>query len=147
MSLAVQIRVLGEFSVAVDDAAVGGLHSARLQSLLAYLLLNRTTPQSRQQLAFLFWPETSDGQAQTNLRQLLHTLRRRLPALADALLVDERTIRWRADAPLQLDVAEFEAALARQASYRQRAAQGSRRGRRGLSRPAGARLLRRLDPA
>jgi DNA-binding SARP family transcriptional activator len=113
VSPAVQIRLLGEFSVAVDGAVVGGLHSARLQSLLAYLLLNRTTPQSRQQLAFLFWPETSDSQAQTNLRQLLHTLRRRLPAVADALLVDERTIRWRADVSLQLDVAEFEAALAR----------------------------------
>ena len=110
---AVQIRLLGEFSVAVDDVAVGGLHSARLQSLLAYLLLNRTTPQSRQQLAFLFWPETSDSQAQTNLRQLLHTLRHRLPALADNLVIDERTIRWRADAAIDLDVADFEAALAR----------------------------------
>ena len=35
---AVQIRLLGEFSVAVDDVAVGGLHSARLQSLLRALL-------------------------------------------------------------------------------------------------------------
>ncbi len=113
MSDSLQIRLLGEFSVAVDGESVNGLNSARIQSLLAYLLLNRATPQSRQQLAFLFWPETSDRQAQTNLRQLLHTLRRRLPAVADALLVDERTIRWRADASLHLDVAEFEAALAR----------------------------------
>ena len=113
MSDSLQIRLLGEFSVAVDGKSVSGLSSARIQSLLAYLLLNRAVPQSRQQLAFLFWPETSDSQAQTNLRQLLHTLRRRLPAVADALLVDERTIRWRADASLHLDVAEFEAALAR----------------------------------
>ena len=107
------IQLLGEFNVAIDGVSVSGLNSARIQSLLAYLLVNRAVPQSRQQLAFLFWPETSDSQAQTNLRQLLHTLRRRLPAVADALLVDERTIRWHADAPLHLDVAEFEAALAR----------------------------------
>ena len=108
-----QIRLLGEFSVAIDGEFVNGLNSARIQSLLAYLLLNRAVPQSRQQLAFLFWPDTSDRQAQTNLRQLLHTLRGRLPAVAGALLVDERTIRWHADAALHLDVAEFEAALAR----------------------------------
>lgn len=113
MSPAVQIRLLGEFSVAVDGVAVGGLNSARLQALLGYLLLHRTAPLSRQQLAFLFWPDTSDSQAQTNLRQLLHTLRRRLPAVADNLVIDERTLRWRADAAIQLDVADFDAALTR----------------------------------
>lgn len=94
MSPPLQIRLLGQFSVAIDGATVSGLNSARLQSLLAFLLLNRAAPQSRQQLAFLFWPETSDGQAQTNLRQLLHTLRHRLPAVDEYLVIDERTIRW-----------------------------------------------------
>jgi hypothetical protein len=37
---------------------------------LAYLLLHRGVPQPRQQIAFRFWPETSDTQAQSNLRQL-----------------------------------------------------------------------------
>lgn len=113
MASLLHIRLLGEFSVTIDGESVSGPNSARLQSLLAYLLLNRAIPQSRQQLAFLFWPDTSDSQAQTNLRQLLHTLRRRLPAVADVLLVDERTIRWHVDARLHLDVADFEAALAR----------------------------------
>ena len=113
MSPAVQIRLLGEFSVAVDDVVVGGLNSARLQALLGYLLLHRATPLSRQQLAFLFWPDTSDSQAQTNLRQLLHTLRRRLPVLAASLVLDERTLGWRADAAIHLDVADFEVALTR----------------------------------
>ncbi len=74
MHPSLDIRLLGEFSVTVDGRSVNGLNSARLQSLLAYLLLHRAIPQSRQQLAFLFWPDTSDSQAQTNLRQLLHTL-------------------------------------------------------------------------
>ena len=113
MHPSLDIRLLGEFSVTVDGEAVNGLNSARLQSLLAYLLLHRASPQSRQQLAFLFWPDTSDSQAQTNLRQLLHSLRRRLPAVADALQLDERTIRWRSETTLRLDVADFEAALAR----------------------------------
>jgi DNA-binding SARP family transcriptional activator len=58
---------------------VKGLDSSRLKSLLAYLLVNRSSPLPRQQLAFLFWTETSDAQAQTNLRQLLHRLQHRLP--------------------------------------------------------------------
>lgn len=68
MSPSVHVRLLGEFSVTTDVAPVSGLNRARLQSLLAYLLLHRTSPQSRQQLAFLFWPDTTDRQAQTNLR-------------------------------------------------------------------------------
>lgn len=113
MSSSIEFRLFGEFSVSIDGVVVDGLNSARLRALLGYLLLHRATPQSRQQLAFLFWPDTSDHQAQTNLRQLVHTLRHRLPAVADALLVDERTIRWRPDAPLVVDVSDFEAALVR----------------------------------
>ncbi len=108
-----EIRLFGEFRITVDGVPVEGLHAMRLQTLIAYLLLFRGIPQSRQQLAFRFWPETSDRQAQTNLRQLLHTLRRRLPSASDYLLADERTVCWNANEPLHLDVATFEAALGR----------------------------------
>lgn len=43
----------------------------RLQSLLAYLLLHRFTPQARQHVAFTFWPDSSEAQALTNLRKQL----------------------------------------------------------------------------
>jgi hypothetical protein len=56
------------------------VNTNRLQSLLAYLLLNGESAQSREQLAYLLWPESSESQARTNLRQLLHHLRRALPA-------------------------------------------------------------------
>ena len=48
------------------------LGSARAESLLAYLLLHREAPQPRQRLAFLLWPDSSEPQARTNLRHLLH---------------------------------------------------------------------------
>ena len=51
------------------------LDSSRAESLLAYLLLHRDAPQPRQHLAFLLWPGSTEGQAQTNLRKVLHTLR------------------------------------------------------------------------
>ena len=106
-----RVQLLGAFSLVYGDETVSGFHAARVQALLAYLLLNRAAPQTRQQVAFLFWPETSDAQAQTNLRQLLHTLKQRLPDADDFLQVDERTIGWRVDAHFTLDVADFEQAL------------------------------------
>jgi len=106
-----RIQLLGAFNLVDGDEPIGALHTARLQSLLAVLLLNRGVAQTRQQIAFRFWPETSDAQAQTNLRQLLHTLKRRLPRAGDYLQVDERTVGWRSNADYTLDVAEFEQAI------------------------------------
>lgn len=89
------------------------LESARVESLLAYLVLHRDAAQSRQRLAFLLWPDSSERQARTNLRHVLHNLRRALPRADDYLEVTARTLRWRPDAPMWLDVAAFEDALDR----------------------------------
>ena len=87
--------------------------SSRAESLLAYLLLHRDAPQPRQRIAATLWPESSEGQARTNLRHVLHQLRRDLPEPERFIDITQRTLQWRADAPWQLDVAEFEAAIAR----------------------------------
>ena len=73
------IRLLGDFSLIYDGEPVASINTPRLHSLLAYLVLHRDAPQLRQHLAFLFWPDTSEAQARTNLRQLLHQLRHALP--------------------------------------------------------------------
>lgn len=113
MAPLMQIHLFGSLRVTLDNEPVKGLHAARLQALLAYLLLHRQTALTRQQIAFLFWPETPDAQAQTNLRQLLHTLRRRLPEAERCLAIGDKSVHWRSDAPAQLDVATFEDALLR----------------------------------
>ena len=87
------------------------LNQARLQALLAYLVLKCTTPQTRQHLAFLFWPDSSEGQAYGNLRKALHALRKAVPALDGFLQIKSKTVQWRAEAPLLLDVAQFELQL------------------------------------
>lgn len=79
----------------------------RVQSLLAYLLVHRDAPQPRQRLAFLLWPDSTEAQARTNLRQLLHHLRRGMPD-ADRYLENSTTIRMRADASMWVDVVAFE---------------------------------------
>jgi DNA-binding SARP family transcriptional activator len=108
-----RIRLFGALDLRLEDASLPPLESGRAESLLAYLLLHHETPQARQHLAFLLWPDSTEAQARTNLRHVLHNLRRALPALDNYLDVTPRTLQWRAGAPFWLDVAAFEAAVAR----------------------------------
>jgi len=78
-------------------------------------VLHGDAVQSREHLAFLLWPESSESQARTNLRQLLHHLRRALPVECSLLATDNQTVRWRLDSACSIDVIEFEAAAARAA--------------------------------
>jgi hypothetical protein len=113
----VRVRLLGQLDLRLDGAALPRLDSARAESLLAYLLLHSDAPQTRQHLAFLLLPGSTESQARTNLRHVLHTLRRSLPNADRYLLkVTPRTLQWRTEAPLWLDVAAFEALLAQAGS-------------------------------
>lgn len=105
------IELLGGFRLLHADEPLTTVDTPRLQSLLAYLLLNRETPPSRHRLAFLFWPDSPEDQALTNLRNLLYRLRHALPEADRFLYVDRRTLRWRDTAPFELDVNKFEDAL------------------------------------
>lgn len=107
------IRLLGGFQLVQGQSPVATITSPGLQSLLAYLVLHAGIPQSRSQLAFLFWPDSSEAQARSHLRTSLHRLRRGLLDADRFLRVDSRTVEWCADAPFALDVAEFQSALAR----------------------------------
>lgn len=109
---ALRVRLLGELDLRLDGRPLPPLESARAESLLAHLLLHQEAPQPRQRLAFLLWPDSTEPQARTNLRHVLHNLRRALPDLDRFLDVTPRTLRWRAGAALWLDVAAFEEALA-----------------------------------
>ncbi|MGE3289053.1 MAG: AAA family ATPase [Pseudonocardia sp.] len=109
---AVRVRLLGRFELRADGAADGAevaLESARAESLLAYLLLSRGEPQPRERLAALLWPESTQAQARTNLRHVLHTVRGRLPDATAVLDVTPKTLCWRGE--VWLDVAEFERLL------------------------------------
>src|SRR4051812_21748705 len=112
MPSTLHLGLLGDFSLVYGQEPVTSINTPRLHSLLAYLALHHGAPQLRQHLAFLFWPDTSEAQARTNLRQLLHQLRHALPDADSFLYADASSVCWRADAPFQLDVVEFERALA-----------------------------------
>jgi DNA-binding SARP family transcriptional activator/predicted ATPase len=122
-----QIHLLGECRLVYDGAPVRVGATARLHTLLAYLLLHRDAPQPRHHLAYLFWPDAPEEQARNNLRQLLHQLRHALPDADRFLSADAATLCWRADASFSLDVAEFERLLAQAAAAEQRPNRGAQR--------------------
>jgi len=106
-----EIKLLGEFRFTYSGELVDALNTNRLQSLLTYLLIHRKSPQPRQQVAVQLWPETSDRQARTNLRNLLFQLKKAFPAHNAFLHIDAKSLQWRNDAAYTLDSAEFEALL------------------------------------
>ena len=107
-----QIRLLGPLRLSVDGRPVDGPTTARLQSLLAYLLIHADAPQPRAQLSFVFWPDVPESNARNNLRQLLHQLRQSLPDPDRYLRADANSVQWVPDPSFSLDVALFEGAVA-----------------------------------
>jgi DNA-binding SARP family transcriptional activator len=100
-----QLFLFGGFRLVHNGAPIPALNAPRLQSLIAYLALHRHMPVARQTLAFALWQNSTDAQARTNLRFLLHQLRRAFPPTEKLIAIEHATLQWRAAA---LDVAEFE---------------------------------------
>ncbi len=110
-----EFRLLGHFAVSVDGKPLT-VPSRLGQSLLAYLLLTRSTPHRREKLAGLFWPDTSETKARRSLRHELWRLRKALdassPPASDVLLSDDLCLGIDPQVAYSLDVALFERAAA-----------------------------------
>lgn len=107
---AVDVRLLGGVEVRVDGEPVDLSRSGRARSLLALLILHADAAQARQRLAFEFWPDSNESQARTNLRNLLHTLRRAHPAIDASIEVTATTLQWKPVGAATVDVDRFVAA-------------------------------------
>src|SRR5947209_5515200 len=104
----VRIDLLGGFRMSLDAEPLAGVLTGRLQSLIAYLALHRGASVSRQQLAFLFWADSEESQARTNLRQLLHHLRSLLPQPDLYLKADQQTLCWQPAGECIVDAVAFQ---------------------------------------
>lgn len=115
------LYLLGTFLLISGDTPVKTVTSPRLQSLLAYLVLHRDVPQDRSHLAFLLWPDSTEAQAHTNLRKLVHQLRKLLPGIDHFLHADTQSLQWLPDHDVSwsLDVMQLEEALAQAAQAEQ----------------------------
>src|SRR5215471_10125864 len=101
------VSVLGGQAIANDRP--GGVHvrSSRALVLVAFLAVHAGSPQPRQRIAGLFWPDSSDAQALTNRRRELHHLRQ---VLGDepSLVVTSRDLCWRDTDTCRVDVRVFD---------------------------------------
>lgn len=111
-----RVHLLGGFRLEVEGEAPPAIVQPRLQFLLAYLLLHRDQPVSRQQLAFAFWPDTIEEQAHANLRNLLHRLRAALDGFGRFIQFDRHQVWWGESSRVCVDAAAFTAALAEAAA-------------------------------
>jgi len=103
-----EIRFLGDFVVKQGGVLVTTLNKPRLQSLLAYLILHRDTPQFRYHLAGILWPDSPDAQAHTNLRNLVYLLRKALPNGNSLICSDNQTLRWNPEVKFKMDILDFQ---------------------------------------
>ena len=108
-----RVRLFGGFEARLPSGSVITLPTKKAQALLAYLAMRPGRAHPRARLATLLWGDTGDEQARSSLRQTLLVLRRAVSSVKPApLAVDTRTVAINA-AAVEVDVAEFEQALAR----------------------------------
>jgi predicted ATPase/DNA-binding SARP family transcriptional activator len=86
------IKLLGGFSVSLDDQPVTGFRSAKTRALLAYVAAQPDQEYPRAKLATIFWGDLPDSAASTNLRNELSNLKKILNS-HPALEISRNTLR------------------------------------------------------
>jgi len=111
--LRVEARLLGQFEVLVRGEPVQHWRGNRGRMLLAFLLLHRSRPLTRDELGGAFWPDAAPGAVRNRLHVALYGLRKDLRALTDHPIVvhGQRGFSIHPGIDLWLDTEEFDKAL------------------------------------
>ncbi|MEZ4863073.1 MAG: tetratricopeptide repeat protein [Caldilineaceae bacterium] len=107
-----RIKCFGAPQIICAEAQIAPPLGGQAAALFFYLAVTASQGQlshSRDRLADLFWHDTSNQQARTNLRYILPQLRK---ALGDYLLITPQTIAFDCSQPYFLDVEQFRTLLA-----------------------------------
>ena len=104
--MTLRIVLLGEQAIVDDATGAVRSRSARTLALAAFLTVHAGAPQTRQRIAALFWPDSTDAQALTNLRRELHNLRHAL-AGEPCLTVTARDLCWHDGGAVHVDLRVF----------------------------------------
>jgi DNA-binding SARP family transcriptional activator/energy-coupling factor transporter ATP-binding protein EcfA2 len=109
------LALLGPLRVALDERPIAHFGYEKVPALLAYLVVEADRPHTRDELAALLWPESSEDAARRSLRVALTKLRQVLAdhtACPPLLLVDRTTIQFNRAADYTLDSERFDHLLA-----------------------------------
>jgi predicted ATPase/DNA-binding SARP family transcriptional activator len=102
-----QIYALGDLRILKGEKPVRELRSRKAQALLVYLA-GTTKSHAREVLADMFWSESSQLQAMSNLRDVLHTLRKYLKPFIN---ITRYSVNLNPEAVVWLDVNELDSVL------------------------------------
>jgi predicted ATPase/DNA-binding SARP family transcriptional activator len=106
-----EVRLLGQFNICLDGKPVE-IRSRPTQLLFAYLLLHVGIPHRREKLAGLLWPDSTEHNARSNIRQALWRLKKAIGTDDDPpreyILADHFTIAFNPDSEYWLDTSELE---------------------------------------
>src|SRR6266487_3347676 len=100
------VSVLGEQAITEGGTGVRPC-SSRAVALVAFLVTHAGSPQPRPRIAGLFWPDSTDAQALTNLRRELHHLRQVLGG-EPSLVVTATDLCWRDTGTCRFDARVFD---------------------------------------
>jgi DNA-binding SARP family transcriptional activator/predicted ATPase len=109
----ITVRLLGGFSIGVGDRVLSSLPPQAV-SLLAYLVVHRARPQTRDLLAGRFWSELPEDRARKRLSNCLWQVKRGLAdaGLPELVVADSTTVQLSRAHRYEVDAEEFEARLA-----------------------------------
>ncbi len=108
------LALLGSFSVTLDGQPVTAFESDKARALLAYLAVESDRPHTREKLAGLLWPDSTEAAAHARLSHALANLRAILAdhdPQAPVLLVTRQVIQFNREADALVDVLAFRQAV------------------------------------
>jgi predicted ATPase/DNA-binding SARP family transcriptional activator len=101
-----EVRLFGVPEFRRHSKILPRLATQKSTSLLAYLLLNKNFPHSREKLATLFWGDVSEEKARHSLRTSLVTLRKELGN--ELFITDHETVQINPDISIWVDALELQ---------------------------------------
>lgn len=110
----ITVKLFGRPCYAVAEQPIHGMEARKVQELFIYLLLHRAHPCSREALVAMLWEERDETHARKYLRQALWQLQGALERACyphePIMQVDSEWVQIHPQAPIWLDVEEFERA-------------------------------------
>lgn len=113
---ALNVSLFGKLCIQRNGEKLSGIDAQKVQELFCYLLLNRSSPHSREALATLLWRDMPSAQARQYLRKALWKLQSAIDGDAGnshdrVLLVDNDWIEINPQADLNLDLEMLQSAF------------------------------------
>ena len=105
-----EINLLGTFEIRRDSTPVTEFTSNKVRALLAYLAVEVGRPHSREALAVLLWPDSSQELALSSLRNALSNLRGAIgdrDANPPYLQITHEAVQFNPHSDLRLDAADL----------------------------------------